>query len=376
MTKKYDIIVWGASGFTGKLICDYLANHNDINNIKWAIAGRNKEKLSRIAEKYSLKYYLADSFDSDSLDKLSSKSRLIITTVGPYSSYGEKLVASCIKNNTHCLDLTGEPEFVKKISMKYKESACNSNAIIMHSCGFESVPSDLGAYITVKELSQNNIDLTYYLKTKGMISGGTWASFLNSISSGFSQVESIKSERNTAPSKTLRKIFYSKRFEKWAMIFPVIDKYLVMKSSKNVEGYGENFNFNLYTLQKSLFSIILLIIGIASLTFLSKIKFIKNFLLSRIPSGTGPSREQRKKHWFQVNIIGKTKDIEVLTTISGGDPGYEETAKFISETALCIITQEEQLLSRKGILTLVECTGDLMKERLEKAGINITTSRK
>ena len=139
--------------------------------------------------------------------------------------------------------------------------------------------------------------------------------------------------------------------------------------------YGRGFSFNLYTLQKSLFSIILIILGIMSLTFLSKVKFIKHFLLSRIPSGTGPSEEQRKKHWFEVNIIGKSKSKEVHTTISGGDPGYEETAKFISETALCIIMQKNALLKNKGILTLVECTGDLMRARLENAGIKITISK-
>ena len=179
--KKYDIIIWGATGFTGKLICNYLANHNDINNIKWAIAGRDKNRLSQIAKKHSISYYIANSFDSKSLDKLSEDSQLIITTVGPYSIYGEKLIASCIKNNTHYLDLTGEPNFVKRISSKYKNAAQNSKAIIMHSCGFESVPSDLGAYLTVKQLNGQNVDLTYYLKTKGRISGGTWASFLNSI---------------------------------------------------------------------------------------------------------------------------------------------------------------------------------------------------
>ncbi len=374
--KKYDIIIWGATGFTGKLICNYLANHNDINNIKWAIAGRDKNRLSQIAKKHSISYYIANSFDSKSLDKLSEDSQLIITTVGPYSIYGEKLIASCIKNNTHYLDLTGEPNFVKRISSKYKNAAQNSKAIIMHSCGFESVPSDLGAYLTVKQLNGQNVDLTYYLKTKGRISGGTWASFLNSISLGLGEAKLATNKGTTNNTKKQKKIFYSHRFKKWAMIFPVIDKYLVMKSSRNMQEYGEHFNFNLYTLQKSLFSIILIILGIASLSFLSKVKFVKNFLLSRIPSGTGPSKEQRKKHWFEVNIIGKTESKEAQTIISGGDPGYEETAKFISETALCIIMQKDQLLKNKGILTLVECTGDLMRTRLENAGIKIVTFTK
>ena len=137
------------------------------------------------------------------------------------------------------------------------------------------------------------------------------------ISSGLgSSAEKSKSNN----SRKIKKLFYSKEFKRWALIFPVIDKYIVMKSSKSIEGYGKNLNFNLYTMQKSLFSIILLISGILTLSLLSKIKLIRKFLLSRIPSGTGPSKEDRKKHWFQVTIIGKTESNEVHTTISGGDP--------------------------------------------------------
>ena len=366
--KKYDMVIFGATGFTGKLICNYISKHKDAKNLNWSIAGRNKEKLEEISREYSVDYLLADSFDDSSLNTMSQKAKLIITTVGPYSIYGENLVASCIKNDAHCLDLTGEPDFVKKIYTNYNELAKNSNSIIIHSCGFESIPSDLGAYITVKKINADDIDLTYYLKTKGKISGGTWASFLNSISSGIgSSAEKLQSSK----SQKIKKFFYSKEFKRWALIFPVIDKYIVIKSSKNIEGYGENLNFNLYTMQRSLFSIILLISGILTLSFLSKIKFIRKFLLSRIPSGTGPSKEERKKHWFQVTIIGKTESKEVHTTISGGDPGYDETAKFISEMGLCILTQTNDLLQKNGILTPVECTGDLMIDRLKNAGIII-----
>ena len=371
INREYDLIIFGATGFTGKLICDYISKHKDSKSIKWSIAGRDSQKLKEISKEYSVDYLLADSFNDISLNVMCRKSKLIITTVGPYNIYGENLVAACIKNNTHYLDLTGEPNFVKKINNKYNKIAENSSSIIIHSCGFESIPSDIGVYITVKELDTDNIDLTYYLKTKGKISGGTWASFLNSISSEMRNSAVVSKSNNFQKPK---KLFYSKKFKKWALIFPVIDKYIVMKSSQNVQGYGENFNFNLYTIQKSLFSVLLLILGILTLAFLSKFKFIKKFLLSRIPSGSGPSKEERKRHWFKISIIGKTTSNEVCTTISGGDPGYDETAKFISEMGLCILTQNNDLLKKNGILTPVECTGNLMIDRLKDAGIIINTS--
>ena len=118
MKKDFDLIVFGATGFTGRLVCKYLSKHRDTSNLKWAIAGRDVKKLSIISKEYSVDYIVADSFDLDSLDNLCSKGNLIISTVGPYLIYGENLILSCIKNKSHYLDLTGEPEFVLNMQKK------------------------------------------------------------------------------------------------------------------------------------------------------------------------------------------------------------------------------------------------------------------
>ena len=115
MNKKYDLIVFGATGFTGSLICEYLSNHKDIKNINWAISGRNKEALRNISNKYSVDSIVSNSFNKESLNKMCAQATLVITTVGPYDIYGEMLVAACVENQSHYLDLTGEPSFVKKI---------------------------------------------------------------------------------------------------------------------------------------------------------------------------------------------------------------------------------------------------------------------
>lgn len=374
MKKTYDIIIFGASGFTGSLICEYLSNHSDNKKIKWAISGRDENKIKYLSKKYSVDMFIANSFNQESLNLISAQSKLIISTVGPYDIYGEKLVKACLKHQSHYLDLTGEPSFVKNIYNKYADIA-KKRSIIMHCCGFESIPPDLGAYLTVKELNpsenKKNINLAYFLKTKGKISGGTWASFLNSITTQEPILEKTKSNRKSIKKQ---KLFYSNRFKKWALIFPVIDKYIVNKTSNSFKEYSDDFSFREYILLPSLISALSLISGIAFIGVIGRFKKIREKLLSLIPSGSGPTQKEREKHWFEVTIVGESEGSEVLTTISGGDPGYGETSKFIAEMALCILLETDSLIKRKGILTPVECTGDLMKARLEKAGIKINIS--
>ena len=209
----------------------------------------------------------------------------------------------------------------------------------------------------------------YYLITKGQISGGTWASLINSIGSK-DKKPILKIKNNTSNQKS-KKIFFSKRFQKWALFFPVIDKDIVRRSSMDKNLYSSSFQFKQFLLIGSFTKLILLIIGFLSIMFLSKIKMFRKWLLNFIPSGSGPSKEQREKHWFKATIIGTCNDnSEIKSTISGKDPGYGETSKFISEMALCILTDYDKLNKKCGVLTPVECTGRLMIERLENAGIN------
>ena len=361
--KKYDILVYGATGFTGQLICEYLSKHKDIENIKWGISGRDESKLKNISNHFSVDYIKADSFDIPSLNNLTSLSKLIISTVGPYSLYGKKLVESCVNNKTHYLDLTGEPEFVHFVEKDFAIKAKEEGVILMNCCGFESIPPDIGVYYTLKKLKSHDAKINTFLKTKGKISGGTWASFLNAFSS---KKPIIKKGLNK--SKKAKKIFYVKELKKWALIFPVIDKHIVKKSAKQLN-YGENFSFNEYILFNSIFKIIGLIISVTFIGILAKSEIFRNWLKSFIPSGTGPSEKERSNHWFELKIFGNTKTEHIVTTVKGGDPGYGETSKFISEMALCIILNYDQLNSNKGVITPAQCSGELMIRRLINAGI-------
>ena len=245
--KKYDIIIYGSTGFTGKLICDYIYNHKENKLINWAISGRNQDKLSVLAQKYKVDSFIANSFDKSSLDMITEKTKLIISVVGPYSIYGKQLIESCINNSCHYLDLTGEPDFVSFVERNFSKKAEQNNVILMNCCGFESIPPDIGTYYTIKKLKNKNAKVTTFLKTKGKISGGTWASFLNSFTSKKPIIK--KSTRR----EKVKKILYIKELKKWALIFPVIDKHIVKKSAKELN-YGEGFSFNEYISTKFLCS--------------------------------------------------------------------------------------------------------------------------
>ena len=364
--KKYDLVVFGASGFTGRLIVDYLSNHQETSKLNWAVAGRSESKLKKLYN--SIDILIADSFDLPSIEYMCKNSKLIITTVGPYDIYGESLIKSCIKYSTHYLDLTGESNFVNKVVNNYSNHSIKSNSIIINCCGLESVIPDIGTYLTVNKMESNSKNITYYLKSKGQISGGTWASFLNIINS-----KKIKLSSKTEKSKQkIKTIFYNNSLKSWALIFPVIDKQIVYRTSKVFKVY-KNFSFNEYILIKSFKNLISLLLIFFFINILSKFKFSKKWLISLKPSGSGPNQKLRNKHWFKAIFIGKDdkKNVKAKTIISGGDPGYGETAKFISEIALCIINDFEKLNEKKGILTPIQCTGDLLINRLKKAGITI-----
>ena len=365
MSKEYDIVVYGVTGFTGKLVFEYLVNHKETENLNLAIAGRNSEKLKKIHEdNQNVDYLVVDANDFDSVDNMCLKSNLVISTVGPYNLYGEEVVKSCVKHSTHYVDLTGEPNFVHKIRKQYSQSAIDNKSLIVNCCGFESIIPDVGTYYTVNKMKSKRKYINYFIQANGQISGGTWASFLNSISSS----RPIISKQSTK-SKKVKKIFFHKKFKKWAMIFPVIDKHIVKRTSKEYAVYGEDFDFNEYMLFGSFLNILTMIFGLTIVSNLAKISFIRSWLLSLKPSGSGPSKEAQKKHWFNVKIEGQGEQDSVLSVLKGGDPGYGDTSKFISEIALCITHQYKDLNKQYGIVTPVECTKDLLIERLMNAGI-------
>ena len=190
--RPFSIIVWGATGFTGKLVAEYLTTKS---TVQFAIAGRSKSKLEEVASTLNnlaeegrfvdgkVHSILANSDDYESLEAMVTKASVIITAVGPYAKYGESLVRACVENGTDYVDLTGEPSFIKSIMEKYHQQAVENNVLIVNSCGFDCIPADLGTlliadYFKRKQKQTKNVRLTIK-GIKGGASGGTLASMCN-----------------------------------------------------------------------------------------------------------------------------------------------------------------------------------------------------
>ena len=154
MDKIYDIIVWGASGFTGRLAVDYIYKNQGNSNLTWAVAGRNESKISEVLDGKDIPIIIADSHDKGSLVDLVKQTKVILTTVGPYARYGSELVEACAENGTHYCDLTGEVHWMRHMISKYQNLAKESGAKIVHTCGFDSIPSDIGVYFLQKNMRE------------------------------------------------------------------------------------------------------------------------------------------------------------------------------------------------------------------------------
>ncbi len=195
--REFDIIIWGASGFTGRLVAEYLCQNYSPNELKWAIAGRDANKLNKIRDQYlneKIPIIIADSFDEVSLSKMTKRTKVICTTVGPYAKYGSLLVKSCVSSKTHYCDLAGEAQWIRKMIDLHHEDAKDNNVRIVNSCGFDSIPSDLGVYYIHKNISQKNLSIKMRVTgAKGTYSGGTYASMQNIIKEAFKDREVRKS---------------------------------------------------------------------------------------------------------------------------------------------------------------------------------------
>ena len=209
------------------------------------------------------------------------------------------------------------------------------------------------------------MNIKCFLTSKGKISGGTWASFLNHFDTNKLRVAKSNSKNK------VRSFYFDKNIKRWALIFPDIDRSIIMSSSIYFN-YGENFNFTKYLTFKNLWQVMSLIVPLIGISFLAKFEFTRNWLKSFIPSGTGPSKDERNRHWFNYKIMSKSKSCKYLTEVKGGDPGYGETSKFISELALAIILDYNKLNNTKGVISPAECGGKIFLERLINSNIKFS----
>lgn len=382
MPRTYDVVLFGATGFVGRLTAEYLAA-NAPETCRWALAGRNEEKLAALREELSARWphcatlplLQADSADPASLRELAVDTRVLATTVGPYLQYGEPLVAACAEAGTDYLDLTGEPQFVDTMYVNHHARAQATGARLVHACGFDSIPHDLGVLFTVNQLPENTaLRIEGYVRAKAGMSGGTFASALESFSRWQSMAATAKARREVEPwptdrriSTPLGKIRRTKGMPAYAVPLPTIDPQIVGRSAAALERYGPDFEYQHAAAVRYLPTVVGGVAGVAGIALLAQLPAARRRLSSKLAPGEGPSESQRARSWFSVRFTATGGGRTVRTEVSGGDPGYGETAKMLAESALCLAFDE--LPATSGQVTTAVAMGEPLIERLRAAGI-------
>ncbi|MEV6177493.1 saccharopine dehydrogenase NADP-binding domain-containing protein [Streptomyces sp. NPDC052015] len=376
--RPYDIVLFGATGFVGTLTAEYLAAHAP-EDLRWAIAGRDETGLRRLRDRLPggarPGVLRAEVSDTASLRALAEQARVVATTVRPYVRYGEELVAACADAGADYLDLTGEPEFVDLTYVRHDARARETGARLVHACGFDSVPHDLGVYFTVRQLPEG-VPLTVdgFVTADAAFSGGTFASALGQFARGRQMAAAARERRRheprlmgrraTAPLGTPR---FAPEVGAWALPLPTIDPQIVRRSAKALERYGPDFRYRHYAAVRRLPVAVGGTAAVGALFAAAQLPPARRWLSDRLKPGEGPSAEKRARSWFSVRFVGEGGGRRVFTEVSGGDPGYDETAKMFAEAALALAFDD--LPGTAGQVTTAVAMGDALTGRLRAAGI-------
>lgn len=376
--RPYDIVLFGATGFVGTLTAEYLAA-NAPEGLRWAIAGRSDDKLRALRERLpggaEVGVLRADVSDPASLRELAEHARVVATTVGPYVTYGEELVAACAENGTDYLDLTGEPEFVDRMYVAHDARARETGARLVHACGFDSVPHDLGVYFTVRQLPEGvPLRVDGFVTADATFSGGTFASALGQFARGRQMIAAARDRARHEPRLVGRRAStpngaprFAGEVGAWALPLPTIDAQIVGRSARALERFGPDFRYRHYAAVRRLPMAVGGVAAVGALFAAAQLPPARRWLSDRLKPGDGPSAEKRAKSWFRVRFVGEGGGRQVFTEVSGGDPGYDETAKIFAEAALSLAFDD--LPPTSGQVTTAVAMGEALTERLTRAGI-------
>ncbi|MFE1345880.1 saccharopine dehydrogenase family protein [Streptomyces sp. NPDC058757] len=380
--RPYDVVLYGATGFVGELTAEYLAEHAP-TGCRWALAGRSPAKLAALRDRLAagrphladLPLLVADSGDPASLRALAGAARVVASTVGPYVWYGEGLVAACADAGTDYLDLTGEAEFVDLVYVRHDARARETGARIVHACGFDSVPHDLGVLFTVGQLPEGvPLRVDGFVRAGAVFSGGTFASALTAFGRGRQMLRAARERRLHAPrlvGRRARAPLGAPRFSTetgtWALPLPTLDPQVVARSAAALERYGPDFRYRHYASVKTLPMALGGTAALGAAVAAAQVPAARRWMMDRYEAGSGPSAERRARSWFTVRFVGEGGGRRVLTEVAGGDPGYDETAKMLAESALCLAL--DPLPKTAGQVTTAVAMGDALIARLRAAGL-------
>ncbi|WP_201576120.1 trans-acting enoyl reductase family protein [Psychrobacter sp. H8-1] len=410
--RPYAVVLYGATSFVGQITAHYLAqflsnkkstDDSEKSAVTWAIAGRDKEKLEKLQSELSkaqnneetdkkVDIIIANSDDDTSLDEMTKQTQVIISTVGPYLKYGEPLIKSCVNNGTDYVDLTGEAIFIKDMMDKYQAKAQQTGARIVNSCGFDSIPSDLGVYFTQQQAEakfnqQCDVIHMRVKAAKGGLSGGTIAS----MATIFEEVGKDKARRKQvanpyllnddtdAPNvrqDNISKPEYDSEHERWLAPFVMasINTRIVHRSNQLLGyEYGRDFKYDEAMWMKDgikgQLSSYAMSAGLLGFATAMMIKPSRELLSKHVlpKSGSGPSKSEQENGYFDIRFFGETSEKDSISTKVTGDkdPGYGSTSRMLAQSALCLAQDVTKAEVAGGFWTPASAMGNKLLTRLE-----------
>jgi len=401
--RPYDVVVWGATGFTGRLVVEYLAAKYPLGgrSLRWAIGGRDGKKLEQLRNDPALAgqcpaEFVADSGDIESLRSLAASTKVVLSAVGPYAKYGSELVAACVENGTDYCDLSGEVQWIRQMIDRHQRNAEATGARIVTSCGFDSIPSDFGAFCLQQHArrlyGEPCASMVLLVRAmKGGASGGTVASLLNVIDAARHDRSVARILHDPYALNPVESRFGPDRNDQrgpefnsdagvWTapFVMAAINTRVVRRTNALLDfPYGRDFRYSeammtgrgLRGWLKAALSA-----GTLGMFLLAASQpWIRRFVLERfLPKpGQGPSRQQREAGFFTFLIHGRLNDGRSLKLRVTGDrdPGYGSTCKMLAESAVCLAIDEPTVGG--GCWTPVAAMGTRLQDRLVRnAGLS------
>ncbi|MFC4699665.1 saccharopine dehydrogenase family protein [Glaciecola siphonariae] len=384
---QFDVVVFGASGFTGRLVAEYLHTHyGSDSSLSWAMAGRSLDKLKSVRDEMGIAsdiaLIVADGDDDSALEAMAAQGKVVLTTVGPYQLYGEKLLKACVKTGTGYVDLCGEPAWMHQMINKYADEAKSTGAKIVFSCGFDSVPFDLGVhFLQTHVMAQTASPLQYVKgrvrKMQGTFSGGTAASLKATLKAAFADDEVMKVLRHPYSLANMNKgvqqpdgdkPHYDESLQSWAAPFimaAINTKNIHRTNMLNGYAYGEDFKYDEMLLTGP---------GEKGEAMANHVANDKSLGKDGGPKpGEGPSKEERENGFYDILFVGEHSNGNIFAASVAGDkdPGYGSTSKMIAQCALCLAQDSDSL--EGGFYTPASAFATKLIERLQAhAGMTFT----
>lgn len=400
-TRAYDVVLYGATGFVGRQTVAYFAAHPDVkaSGLRWALAGRSQDKLEDVRAACNAPQagiVVAEAHDAKAMAALAKNTAVVLSTAGPFALYGSELVAACVKHGTHYVDITGETPWVRDMIARHDSAAQRKAARIIPFCGFDSIPSEMSAYLAMEAMQQRYgvpcTSVKSAFSIRGGFNGGTLASLFNILATGQSGAlanpfllnPAGTEPANTAAHADLKGPRHDADFDAWLGPFFMapINTRVVRRSAAQL-GYGPDFEYQEYLRlgrgPAAAAAATTLSVMAASQVALrwAPIRALAQKLSP--PPGAGPSEASMDGGSFRCQWIGKSAQGHTVRGVVAdqGDPGNRATTKMVCESALALALQLDELPGGRkqgGFLTPTSGLGDVLVQRLRRAGMKLDVS--